>query len=99
MIGPAYSQTMAQYNTWQNNSLNRGADVVGDAALRLDRGAFYRSIQATLSHILWGDGMLMSRFDGWDKPATNDVIDVWDARKMLRLKADATDLGFMPDEV
>jgi uncharacterized damage-inducible protein DinB len=80
---------MARYNTWQNSSLYREADVVGDAARRMDRGAFFGSIQATLSHIWLGDSMWLSRFDGWDKPATIDMIDDWEELKSLRSVIDA----------
>ena len=33
-----------------------------------DRGAFFGSIQGTLSHLLWGDRTWMSRFAGWEAP-------------------------------
>ncbi len=64
LITPLYCQTMSRYNTWQNNGLR---DVVGqtDAAdLSKDRGAFFGSIIGTLNHLLWGDTVWMSRFDG-----------------------------------
>jgi uncharacterized damage-inducible protein DinB len=89
MIAPEYCQTLARYNAWQNRSLYREADAIGDQARRLDRGAFFGSIQATLSHIHWGDCMWMSRFDGWDRPGAHETIEDWDELKSLRLDADA----------
>jgi len=54
---------MAQYNTWQNNALMRIVEGMDQADLDQDRGAFFGSIQGTLSHLLWGDTLWMSRFD------------------------------------
>ncbi|GEM_PF-4148458 len=35
MITPAYAQTMARYNDWQNRSIYGAADGLEDAARRL----------------------------------------------------------------
>lgn len=70
MISPAYCRTMARYNRWQNENLLTAAEALDDAARRQDRGAFFGSIAGTLSHLLWGDLIWMSRFDGGDKPTT-----------------------------
>jgi uncharacterized damage-inducible protein DinB len=59
---------MALYNRWQNENLFGAADRLSDAERRLDRGAFFGSIHATLSHLLWADRVWMSRFAGWAKP-------------------------------
>ncbi len=63
MITPAYVQTMARYNAWQNNQLMKVIDAMAQADLDMDRKAFFGSIQGTLSHLLWGDLLWMSRFD------------------------------------
>ncbi|MEM9343938.1 MAG: DinB family protein [Pseudomonadota bacterium] len=68
MITADFCRTMARYNRWQNQSIYAAAGGLGDAARRADRGAFFGSIHGTLSHLLWGDGMWMSRFDGGGKP-------------------------------
>lgn len=68
MITPAYLQRMARYNRWQNRSIHGAADTLSDAARREDRGAFFRSIHGTLSHLLWGDTIWMARFDGGAPP-------------------------------
>jgi uncharacterized damage-inducible protein DinB len=68
MIDPAYVQCMARYNRWQNDSLYGVADGLSDEDRRRDRGAFFRSIHETLSHLLWADRMWMSRFAGWPRP-------------------------------
>jgi uncharacterized damage-inducible protein DinB len=68
MITPEYCRQMARYNAWQNRSLYAASEAIGEDARRQDRGAFFGSIHATLSHLLWGDTVWMSRFDGWEKP-------------------------------
>lgn len=68
MIDPEFCRVMARYNAWQNTNLNDAAATLDDAALRVDRGAFFGSILGTMNHLLWGDVMWMSRFDGWTPP-------------------------------
>jgi uncharacterized damage-inducible protein DinB len=68
MITPAFVQTMAHYNRWQNESLYQAASTLDDAARMQNRGAFFGSIQGTLSHLLWGDEMWMHRFADTPKP-------------------------------
>lgn len=68
MITPEYCRLMAQYNAWQNTSLTTAAGGLTDAERRLDRGAFFGSIFETFNHLLWGDTLWMSRFDGGEKP-------------------------------
>jgi uncharacterized damage-inducible protein DinB len=62
MIDQTYLVTMAEYNRWQNENLYGCADKLDDAARRLDRGAFFGSIHATLKHLLWADQLWLSRF-------------------------------------
>jgi len=68
MITPAWCRMMAAYNAEMNRRLYAAADTLTEAQRREDRGAFFGSIQATLSHILWGDTVWMGRFAGWDVP-------------------------------
>lgn len=69
MITPAYARTMAAYNAEMNRRVYAAAGRLGEAARRAERGAFFGSIHATLSHLLWGDRTWMSRFAGWDRPS------------------------------
>lgn len=94
MITPEYVQTMARYNAWQNRSLYNAADGIGEATRRQDRGVFFGSVHATLSHLLWADTIWMSRFDGWDAPEGGIVdspafVDDWQELTARRVKADA----------
>lgn len=93
MITPEYIQTMAHYNGWQNRSLYAAASTLSDEARQQQRGAFFGSIHGTLSHLLWGDTIWMSRFDGWDAPTTGipesaDFGGDWPSLVTRRRKAD-----------
>jgi len=68
MPNKEYTLTMARYNFWQNESLLSAADGLSDSERLKDRGAFFGSIQRTLSHLLWGDQVWMSRFAGTPVP-------------------------------
>lgn len=68
MASPDYINLMARYNRWQNGSLYTAADGLSDEARRENRGAFFRSIHETLSHILWADKIWMSRFTDYPTP-------------------------------
>jgi uncharacterized damage-inducible protein DinB len=64
MITPAYVQTMARYNRWQNRSLYGAADRLPNVERKRARGAFFESIHGTLSHIYFADQIWMHRFTG-----------------------------------
>ncbi len=68
MITVEYCQTMARYNAWQNRGLMEALPNLSRAELRKDRGAFFGSIWATCNHLLWGDQIWISRFDGGHGP-------------------------------
>jgi uncharacterized damage-inducible protein DinB len=68
MIDRAYVARMARYNRWQNKNLYGVADRLSDEERRRERGAFFGSIQKTLSHLLWADQVWMSRFTGVPRP-------------------------------
>lgn len=68
MLTPAYCVTMARYNAWQNRQLKRAFRALDSAALTQDRGAFFGSILATASHLLWADRLWLSRFAGTKAP-------------------------------
>lgn len=78
MITPEYCQTMARYNAWQNAGLRKMISEMDQEDLYADRGAFFGSIMGTLNHLLWGDALWISRFDGGDGPAVpaNDHLEI-----------------------
>ena len=64
MITHAHASLMARYNQWMNQRLYALCATLPEAELRQDRGAFFRSIHATLNHIVYGDLAFLSRFTG-----------------------------------
>jgi uncharacterized damage-inducible protein DinB len=95
MITATYVHTMAAYNAEMNRRLYGAAARLSDAERRAPRGAFWGSIQGTLTHILWGDRQWMSRFDDWEKPTTPikesaQMIDDFASLAAAREQADAS---------
>ena len=93
LITPAFVRTMAAYNAEMNQRLYGAAERLPDTARRLPRGAFWGSIHGTLCHLLWGDQMWMSRFDGWPKPTVVQkdsaaLIAGFDELRQARIEAD-----------
>ena len=68
MIDRDYCVTMARYNRWQNDQLEKLLGGLETAEVTRDRGAFFGSMLGTLNHLLWGDMTWMSRFDGGPAP-------------------------------
>ena len=64
MISQQYCMVMARYNAWQNSQLTGFLEAMDAEDLTVDRGAFFGSILGTLNHLLWGDMLWISRFDG-----------------------------------
>jgi uncharacterized damage-inducible protein DinB len=57
-----YYTVMATYNQWMNQNLYGVCDDLSDGCLKSDRGAFFKSIQGTLNHILVADRIWLGRF-------------------------------------
>jgi len=55
---------MARYNAWQSKQLRPTLDAMDEEELHRDHGAFFASLFATMNHLLWGDTLWISRFDG-----------------------------------
>jgi uncharacterized damage-inducible protein DinB len=93
MIDTAYVRRMARYNRWQNANLYGVADALSDEERRRERGAFFGSIHKTLSHLLWGDQIWMSRFTDTPRPQGGipesvSVFPDWDGMKRERAAFD-----------
>lgn len=69
MITRDYPVTMARYNAWQNSQFEGFFQTLDPAELTRERGAFFGSILKTLSHLVWGDTIWMSRFDQGPGPS------------------------------
>lgn len=89
-----FVQMMARYNAWQNDNLMGAADALDEAARQQNRGAFFGSITATFSHLLWGDMIWMARFTGSEAPqggiaASTSLAEDWAGFKAARRQMDA----------
>jgi len=94
LVNPGFVRTMAAYNSEMNRRLYAAAERIPDPARREQRGAFWGSLHGTLCHLLWGDRMWMSRFDGWEKPdviqkQSATLVEDFDELRRLRIDADA----------
>ena len=99
MIDGAYVQRMARYNRWQNQNLYGVAHGLSDEERRRERGAFFGSIHKTLSHLLWGDRIWMSRFTAQPRPEGGIAESVslypdWANLKSERARFDETIVGW-----
>lgn len=96
MITPEHTQVMAHYNRWQNESLYGAADTLTDAERKADRGAFFKSIHGTLSHLVFGDQIWLHRFAGTPAPTAKTIaesvtaIPDWVELKRARNSTDET---------
>ncbi len=91
MITASHSQLMAQYNEWMNSRLYALCASLPEAELCKDRGAFFKSIYASLNHIMYGDLAFLSRFT--DNPAEVPDLgkDLWGSFERLRSERAALD--------
>lgn len=73
MITPEYTVTMAAYNRWQNTNLINSAGRLSEADRDKDLGGFFKSINQTCYHILWGDSLWLSRFANTSPPQGESI--------------------------
>ena len=106
MITVDYVRTMARYNAWQNEAAITACNTLTDEERRADRGAFFKSIHATMSHLMWGDMLWMHRFADTPKPMSGirgsvSLFPDWHDLCQQRTAFDATILawadGLEPD--
>ncbi|MFI5000102.1 MAG: DinB family protein [Reyranellales bacterium] len=60
----------ARYNRLANEKLYEASATLSDVERRRDLGAFFRSVHGTLNHLLLGDTIWMTRFEGGAHPST-----------------------------
>lgn len=103
MITAEFVRTMAKYNEWQNRNLFSAAETLNEAARRMDRGAFFGSIERTLNHILWADRIWMSRFAAWEGPEQSSIeasveeTTGWEALAAARIDLDSRIIAWAAD--
>lgn len=68
MIDTDFPPVLAKYNQWQNKQLYEAAACLPDTRRRENLGAFFGSIHATLSHLVWADKIWLHRFSGRNEP-------------------------------
>ena len=67
----SHFRMLSRYNRLANERLYAACAGLSDPERTKDRGAFFGSIHATLNHILVGDRIWMTRFEGGEAPSTN----------------------------
>ncbi len=67
MIKAAWCRMMAAYNAEMNDRFYAAAARLPDELRHAEAGVFFGSLHGTLCHLVWGDMMWMSRFDGGEK--------------------------------
>ncbi|MEL6374393.1 MAG: DinB family protein [Pseudomonadota bacterium] len=94
MITPTIVVAMARHSRWQNAQFFASASALSDAQRRADEGLFFGSLHATMSHLLWGDQIWLSRFANTPAPPVDSIgqsvtmIDAWEDLQAARLKTD-----------
>ena len=63
-------QMLARYNTLANHRLYAACAQLDDAERKCIRPAFFRSIHGTLNHIMVGDRIWLTRFEGGEIAST-----------------------------
>ncbi len=83
-------QIRAEYNQSTNKRIYESCSELSDLERKKDRSAFFRSIHGTLNHIMIGDRIWLSRFQGETVPSTGldeilyeDFDDPWDERQSM----------------
>jgi len=61
----------ARYNRLANETLYEACAALSDGERRRDLGAFFGSVHGTLNHLLLGDRIWMTRFEGGTHPSTD----------------------------
>jgi uncharacterized damage-inducible protein DinB len=87
MITVEYCQTMARYNAWQNSGVIEMMKALPEKELLKDRKGFFGSIFKTANHLLWGDLLWISRFDGGLAPEVKGIsnsVDLHDTLELVR---------------
>ena len=92
MLSRNHIQLMCQYSRWMNDKLYDCCAQLEDSKRRENLGAFFGSIHLTLNHLLHGDRMFLSRFEGKDETFPPLGTDLYPHFDELRQERRVTDL-------
>ncbi|MBL8572598.1 MAG: damage-inducible protein DinB [Hyphomicrobiaceae bacterium] len=81
----------AAYNAWANRRLYDAVAALPEAEYRADRGAFFKSLEGTLNHIVIADQLWLARFLDAPPPYTELTGIVRDDFASLRALREAED--------
>ena len=87
-----FAQTMAEYNRWMNDRLYDCCAQLSDDERKRDVGAFFKSIQGTLNHLLLGDLVWLGRFTGEPFPVKSLDQELYSDFAELRAERTAIDI-------
>ena len=93
---------LAEYNARANAILFSAVATLDDAAYRAPRHAFFGSIHGTLNHILLGDHIWMTRFEGGSHPSTDldaELHAAFDDLRRARTAMDGRITDFMANRL
>jgi uncharacterized damage-inducible protein DinB len=91
MVSVDYCRLMARYNRWMNERMYAAVSALPDAERTRDRGAFFRSIHGTLSHIVWADRIWVARLSGTTYDVPGYGATAWPEFAVLQRERDAAD--------
>lgn len=96
---PELACQLARYNAWMNDKLYAHAEALGEEGRRLERGAFFGSIHATLAHLVKADRAWLNRFTdaGHDLAPPDDFPALRAARQALDTDMLAFAAALTPD--
>ncbi len=91
MITVDYCKRFARYNRWQNQSIYAAAATLPDGTRKRNMGAYFKSIHATLNHLLVGDQLWLDRIEGTPTEITSldqELYNDFDELRAQRERAD-----------
>ncbi|HEY0974596.1 MAG TPA: DinB family protein [Solimonas sp.] len=91
MIDRDYARRLAAYNRWMNGKVYTAAAQLTDAQRKEDRGAFFKSIHATLNHLLCADQIWLRRFTGRPLDGLSLTTPQYEDFAAMRVRRDEVD--------
>ena len=91
MITVDYCKHFSRYNRWQNERVYASAATLPDGTRKRNMGAYFKSIHATLNHLLVGDQLWLDRADGTPTTITSldqELYNDFDELRAQRERAD-----------